>query len=76
MFSSYEDLAAEFPEDAVCAFCGRENTHWDQDGFFYLWVHPEDGELELEDGLAACKECCEGEPGKTHERLHGKGVRG
>jgi hypothetical protein len=67
---TYKDLVAAQPEDAVCAFCGKKNDNWDQDGFFYLWTRPE---MELEEGQATCKECEIGEPGQKHQALHGDG---
>ncbi len=67
---TYKKLVENFPEDAICAFCGKKNEHWDQDGFFYLWTEPD---MEFENGKAACKECMNGEPGRKHEELHGPG---
>ena len=71
---TYEKLIEQYPEDAICAFCGKKNTHWDQEGFLYLWT--DSTKTQLADGRPACKECCDGEPGKQHERLHGKGTTG
>ena len=67
---TYKSLKKQFPEDATCAFCGKKNRHWDQDGFFYLRAKPD---MRFDDASAACKECIEGEPGRLHAKLHGKG---
>jgi hypothetical protein len=56
-------------EDKLCDFCGEPND-FDEDGFFYLW--PERG-MTFEEGKPACKACRDGEPGKKHDKLHGKG---
>ncbi len=67
---TYEELVKQRPEDAICAFCGKKNDYWDQDGFFYLWTRDA---MSFEQGQAACKECTNGKPGKLHHKLHGKG---
>ncbi len=67
-----KELVEEFPEDAVCAFCGKKNDYYDEDGFYYLQTRPE---MELGEGEAACKACVKGKPGKMHDKLHGSGNR-
>lgn len=59
-------------DDSICTFCGGEND-FDEDGYFYLWTRPG---MSFEDGEPACKACREGEPGRKHEALHGKGDEG
>ncbi len=61
------------PKKNLCYFCGEVNKYIDKDGARYLWT--DEGQA-FEDGKPACKACCEGEPGKQHERLHGKGGEG
>lgn len=70
MILTYEKLVADYPKDAVCAFCGKKNDNWDQEGFFYLWTKPG---MEFEDGAAACRKCMDGEPGRKHSELHETG---
>lgn len=67
-----KQLAKQFPEDATCAFCGKENDYYDGEGYFYIW--PKVG-MEFSDGQAACKACVAGKPGKMHDKLHGSGNR-
>jgi hypothetical protein len=67
---TYEKLSELHPEDANCAFCGKKNDNWDQDGFFYLWTRPG---MAFDEGEAACKKCMNGEPGQQHLDLHGPG---
>lgn len=62
------------PEKNLCGFCGKVNKYRDEEGFFYLWT--EEGRLDIDEGKPACEACCKGEPGKQHERLHGKGNEG
>jgi hypothetical protein len=68
----YAALVKLYPDAAYCAFCGERNDHWDESGFFYLSTRPE---MKFGEGEAACKACCDGEPGAKHEALHGKGDR-
>lgn len=68
----YKAAVVGDPIGAVCFFCGILNDNWDENGFFYLWTDASK-EFSFEDGKAACKACCAGEPGQIHERIHGKG---
>ncbi len=67
-----KNLIKRNPEDANCAFCGKENDYYDEDGFFYLWTK---ANAEFASGQAACKACVNGKPGKMHNKLHGAGDR-
>ncbi|RLB62474.1 MAG: hypothetical protein DRH08_12415 [Deltaproteobacteria bacterium] len=63
-------LTEMFPGDAVCAFCGETNDHWDKAGFFYLSTRPG---MTMEELQPACKSCDEGEPGALHLAINGPG---
>ena len=63
-------LVEMFPEDAVCAFCGEPNDHWDKAGFFYLCIRPG---MHMEEAQPTCKACDEGEPGAKHLAINGPG---
>ena len=58
-----------YPDDALCAFCGKKNDNFDEDGPFYLWTRPD---MAFHEGEAACKSCEAGKPGKDHLKLHGE----
>lgn len=59
-------------EKKLCSFCGKPNKYKDEEGYFYLQTEPD---MEFGDGQPACKACVNGEPGRKHDALHGKGDR-